>query len=109
MAHPYEANGDESPLLPPRGTRDEELARAAAHAASQTTLEKLFGDLGINVADFKQLQQLRDDLAWVHQIRSGSKRAGARFFMTLVMALAGAAGIAAWEFLKAMFHFHIIR
>jgi hypothetical protein len=97
---------DRSTMMPTTQTRDERLALAAAKTAGQMVLEDLFGKLGVNVADFEQLQELRDDIQWVHQLRTGSKKVGARFVMTIVSVVAGAIAIAMWEFFRTLFHFH---
>lgn len=91
--------------LPRKGTREEELALVAAKEAVRRVQNELFADLGVNLADFKDIQELREDLAFARRLRVGSTKATARFFMTLVMALAGAAGVALWEFAKAWLHY----
>lgn len=88
-------------MQPPRGDAASDLALAAAKEAARATVEDLFGKLGVNVADFKSLQSFRDDLAFIHRLRSGSAKVGARFLLTIVSVLAGAMVIGLWEVAKA--------
>lgn len=100
-------------------TRDElsDIALAAAKEGSRQTLNEIFALLGVNLSNFEDMKAFREDLEFVrtirqyrediefaHALRSGSKRIGGRFVITVVTVLASAIAIGAWEFIKGMLH-----
>lgn len=112
---------EQTTLVPQADSRDERLVLAAAKEASRETMAELFSLLGVNTANFDSMQQLRDDLTFIRNLRSmkefnddlrfvGSlrsvaRKAGMRFMLTLVALLAAALGAAAWSwFQTAVMH-----
>lgn len=102
-------------------TRDElsDIALAAAKEGSRQTLNELFSLLGVNLMNFddvkafredleflRTIRPYRDDLEFARALRSGSKKIGGRFVITIVTVLASAIAIGAWEFIKGILHIH---
>lgn len=89
----------------PGPSRDElpDVALAAAKEAARQAINETFALLGVNVADFNSMQELRDDLAFVRRTRTSAVRIGARFVLSIVSLASGAIAIGAWEYIKSIF------
>lgn len=79
-----------------------DIALAAATRAVQELQTRFMADLGINIADQKDIAALRADIAFVRSLRMASKSFGARFLMTLATAIAIAFAVAMWEAIKTL-------
>ncbi|HEX4302820.1 MAG TPA: hypothetical protein VHZ78_08500 [Rhizomicrobium sp.] len=84
-------------------TREEasSIALAAAKEAVRQTMSEQFALLGVNIADFKDMQSLRDDLEWARRGRKLSEVTGHRIWTTIVGLAAGGLAIAFWEYARA--------
>lgn len=96
-----------------------DIALAAAKEAVRQTLNETFAHLGVNLMNFEDVKEFRqdmemvrtlrpyrDDLEFARALRLGSKRVGSKFVITLVTVLASAIAIGAWEFIKGILHIH---
>lgn len=87
-------------------TRQElsDIALDAAKEGARQTLNETFALLGVNRANFEDMKRLRDDLEFVHSLRTNAGQMGARIVMTAVSVISGAVAIGAWEYLKSLLH-----
>ena len=85
-------------------TREEasNIALAAAKEAARQTLNETFGMLGVNLANFDDMQKFRDDLTWVRRYRSLSDGAGRRAAMTIISVVSAGVAISLWEWIKSL-------
>lgn len=83
----------------------EGVALAAARVAVQECQTSFMATLGININDSNDVKDFQATIRFAENLRNGSAKIGARMGMTAITVIAGAVAIAAWEWLKALFHF----
>jgi len=83
-------------------TREEasNIALAAAKEAVRASNEQLFGLLGVNIADFKAMQEFRDTLEWAAKGKKLSAVTAARMWTTIVGIASASIAIGLWEWFR---------
>ena len=82
----------------------EGLALAAAKTAVQECQASFMAILGVNIANQDDVREFQATIRFAENLRHGSTKVGARAAMTAITVVSGAVAIAAWEWVKTIFH-----
>jgi hypothetical protein len=78
------------------------IALAAAKEGSRQTLNETFALMGVNLMNFDDMKEFREDLDFVRSMRTGVHKVSARVGITIITTITGALAIAIWEALKSL-------
>lgn len=78
------------------------IAFAAANKAVQEAHVRLFSQLGYDMANMRDINRLRGNLAFLDTIHLNSRAAGGRVIIATIMILVGAVALALWDGFKVL-------
>lgn len=85
-------------------SENEPITREEAHKiateAATSAVRQVLREMGIDAADFKAIDNFREDLRWVSRYRKLSEDVGSKVIVTLTTIATGGIIAAIWQYVK---------
>lgn len=83
-----------------------DVALAAAKEASRQTSNEIFSLFDINLANVSAVRDFRDDIRYIHDLRTVTLKMKMKALMVVVVIVTTALGAAMWEAFKTLLTHH---